>query len=62
MLTLDFINVGYGDAILIRDTDAAFSMLVDCGDVTVGDGGPESKRISAAEFLRREGMPWPCWF
>ena len=56
MLTLDFINVGYGDAILTRDTDAAFSMLVDCGDVTVGDGGPESKRISAAEFLRREGI------
>lgn len=56
MLTLDFINVGYGDAILIRDTDAAFSMLVDCGDITVGDGGPESKRISAAEFLRREGI------
>ena len=56
MLTLDFINVGYGDAILIRDTGAAFSMLVDCGDITVGDGGPESKRISAAEFLRREGI------
>lgn len=56
MLTLDFINVGYGDAILIRDTDAVFSMLVDCGDITVGDGGPESKRISAAEFLRREGV------
>ena len=56
MLTLDFINVGYGDAILIRDTAAAFSMLVDCGDITVGDGGPESKRISAAEFLRREGV------
>lgn len=56
MLTLDFINVGYGDAILIRDTDAVFSMLVDCGDITVGDGGPESRRISAAEFLRREGV------
>ena len=56
MLTLDFINVGYGDAILIQDTAAAFSMLVDCGDITVGDGGPESKRISAAEFLRREGV------
>ena len=56
MLTLDFINVGYGDAILIRDTGAAFSMLVDCGDITVGDGGPESKRISAAEFLRQEGI------
>ena len=56
MLTLDFINVGYGDAILIRDTGAAFSMLVDCGDITVGDGGPASKRISAAEFLRREDI------
>ena len=56
MLTLDFINVGYGDAILIRDTDAAVSLLVDCGDITMGDGGPESQRISAAEFLRREGV------
>ena len=37
MLALDFINVGYGDAILVRDTSAAFSMLVDCGDITVGD-------------------------
>lgn len=51
-MTLDFINVGYGDAILIRD--GSFSMLVDCGDCTVGDGGPDSARISAAEFLRRE--------
>lgn len=56
MLALDFINVGYGDAILVRDTSAAFSMLVDCGDITVGDGGPESARVSAAEFLKREGI------
>ena len=53
-MTLDFINVGYGDAILIRD--GSFSMLVDCGDCTVGDGGPGSARISAADFLRREGI------
>lgn len=53
-MTLDFINVGYGDAILIRN--GAFSMLVDCGDITMGDGGPGSQRISAAEFLRREGV------
>lgn len=51
-MTLDFINVGYGDAILIRD--GSFSMLVDCGDCTIGDGGPGSTRISAADFLRRE--------
>ena len=56
MLTLDFINVGYGDAILIRDTGADFAALVDCGDRTVGDGGPGSARISAADFLRREGV------
>ena len=53
-MTLDFINVGYGDAILVRD--GSFSMLVDCGDCTVGDGGPGSARISAADFLRREGI------
>lgn len=53
-MTLDFINVGYGDAILVRD--GSFAMLVDCGDVTVGDGGPASQRVSAAEFLRREGV------
>lgn len=59
MLSLDFINVGYGDAILIRDRSAGFSMLVDCGDVAVGDGGednPDSRRISAADFLSREGV------
>ena len=28
-MTLDFINVGYGDAILIRS--GSFTMLVDCG-------------------------------
>ena len=53
-MTLDFINVGYGDAILIRN--GTFAMLVDCGDITVGHGGPGSQRISAAEFLRREGV------
>ncbi len=31
-MTLDFINVGYGDAILIRS--GSFTMLVDCGDWT----------------------------
>ncbi len=56
MLTFDFINVGYGDAILIRDTAAGFSALVDCGDCSVGDGVPGSARISAADFLRREGI------
>lgn len=56
MLLLDFINVGYGDAILIRDLEEPFTMLVDCGDVSVGDAGPGSKRILAADYLRREGI------
>ena len=34
----------------------SFTMLVDCGDWTVGDGGPDSQRISAADFLRQEGI------
>lgn len=56
MLTLDFINVGYGDAILIRDMAAPFTMLVDCGDISVGDSGPGSRRVSAANFLAEEGI------
>lgn len=59
MLTLDFINVGYGDAILIRETcagGATFTMLVDCGDADIGNGGPQTGRISAADFLLREGI------
>lgn len=56
MLLLDFINVGYGDAILARDTAAPYTMLVDCGDIDVGNGGPGSHRVSAAEYLRRESI------
>lgn len=51
MLKIDFINVGYGDATLLRVGD--FAMLVDCGDEHVGQG---PMRISAAEYLRREGV------
>lgn len=52
MLTLDFINVGYGDSILIRkfNSDSTFNMLVDCGDVKI-DKPEHSKRISAKDFL-----------
>ena len=56
MLSVDFINVGYGDAIFIRDCEADFSMLVDCGDVTIGDGGTPSSRISAADFLQKNDV------
>lgn len=58
MLLLDFINIGYGDSILIRELNAQkpFSMLIDCGDTATGDGGAGSKRISAADFLQCEGI------
>jgi competence protein ComEC len=59
MLLIDFINVGYGDAVLIREDpggSAPFSMLVDCGDIDTGTYYEGSRRISALEFLRGEGV------
>lgn len=55
MLLLDFINVGYGDALLIRDSQAGFSMLVDCGDSRVVQAEGRY-RMTAAEFLRWENI------
>lgn len=58
MLTLDFINVGYGDAALIREQESGeeFSMLVDCGDWTTGKSEGESCRVLAADYLGRLGI------
>ncbi|MBR3640916.1 MAG: MBL fold metallo-hydrolase [Oscillibacter sp.] len=65
MLLLDFINVGNGDAILIRETageETRFSMLVDFGhDRLVRDDhvqplDPRSQRIYAGDFLRESGV------
>ena len=59
MLLLDFINIGYGDAILVREKQSdqtTFAMLVDCGDTDIGDGGEHSQRISAVDFLGKEGI------
>lgn len=65
MLVLDFINVGNGDSILVREMDGdalKFAMLVDCGhDNLVRDDHPiqpdgRSKRIYAADFLRKNGV------
>lgn len=58
MLMVDFINVGYGDAILIRekkDGVSVFSALVDCGDVKTGGEYP-SCRIDAVDFLKNESI------
>ena len=65
MLVLDFINVGNGDAILVREVEGGscrFSMLVDCGhDNLVRDDHPEpldarSCRIYAGDFLKNRGL------
>ena len=66
MLVLDFINVGNGDSILVRELEGdggqRFAMLVDCGhDNLVRDDhqrapDPRSKRIYAGDFLRKNGV------
>ena len=65
MLALDFINVGNGDSILVRELEGArlkFAMLVDCGhDALMRDDHPPVKdprscRIYAGDFLRGQGV------
>lgn len=65
MLVLDFINVGNGDSILVREMEGTrqrFAMLVDCGhDRLVRDDHPPLKeerscRIYAGDFLREQGV------
>ena len=65
MLALDFINVGNGDSILIREMEGTrqkFSMLVDFGhdalvrDDHPGELDPRSRRIYARDFLRELGV------
>ena len=65
MLVLDFINVGNGDSILIREMEQGeqkFAMLVDCGhDHLIRDDhkeplDPRSQRIYAGDFLKKQGV------
>ena len=45
MLKLDFINVGYGDAVFVQElleNGARYSMLIDSGDLSVGKPYPGS--------------------
>jgi beta-lactamase superfamily II metal-dependent hydrolase len=65
MLLLDFINVGNGDSILVREVVNGcqrFAMLVDCGhDNLIRDDhpaptDPRSCRIYAADFLKKQGV------
>lgn len=65
MLILDFINVGNGDAALVREVQGdtlRFAMLVDCGhDCLQRDDHPaleddRSLRIYAGDFLKKQGV------
>ena len=65
MLVLDFINVGNGDSILVREMEGErlrFSMLVDCGHDSLERDDhppvedPRSRRIYAGDFLRQHGV------
>ncbi len=65
MLVLDFINVGNGDAALVREIEGGgqkFAMLVDCGhdslvrDDHPGELDPRSRRIHAGDFLKKQGV------
>ena len=60
MLKIDFINVGYGDSILVREytgSELTFSMLVDTGDWDMQGHYEENRwRIRSADFLKCEGL------
>ena len=58
MLLLDFINVGYGDSILVRElhgTAAIYTMLIDCGD-TEDAAHYERGRIRTCDYLQSVGV------
>ena len=62
MLLVDFINVGYGDAILLRETETPFAMLVTAGTLASGapdrtDGGSLRRTTCAG----RGSGSWTCW-
>ena len=65
MLALDFINVGNGDSVLIRELEGGrqrYAMMVDFGHDTLirddhpGELDPRSRRIYAGDFLREQGV------
>lgn len=57
MLELHFINVGDGDAVLIKERERgeAFRMLVDTGREDV-EAFPGSRRLTAAAYLKERGI------
>ena len=59
MVQVDFINVGYGDAVLLRFFSAGhavYRVLIDCGDIETGCPSHLSRRIHAADYLKKMGI------
>ena len=55
--TITFINVGYGEAILLRDPQADVNILIDGGSGEAAEyEGASSGRIRACEYLERAGI------
>ena len=61
-MTLTFVNVGYGEAILVecpddRLPDGRFTMLIDGGSAEAAEyAGSHTGRIPAADYLRRRNI------
>ena len=56
-LKITFVNVGYGEAILIRQPRAGFVMLVDAGGAEAGEyADSTSGRIRTDDYLRAVGL------
>src|SRR5665648_100682 len=55
MMEVHFINVGYGDAILVLDKKRG-AVLIDCGGETAGSDDPTGMRTTAAEYLKTLGV------
>lgn len=53
-MEVTFINVGYGDAILVQWD--GFSLLLDCGSAMTGEFEHFPFRISAAEYIKQAGL------
>lgn len=61
-LKITFVNVGYGEAILVRQLESGFVMLVDAGGAEAGEYADNaSGRIRADDYLRAIGLDHIDW-
>ena len=56
-LTITFVNVGYGEAILVRQPESGFVMLIDAGSAEAGEyADSASGRITTDAYLNAIGL------